>query len=64
MLAQESLTSLYIPGFDPQPLSAVPLGVDAEGKTTYEIRPGSLTGTFSESPFFGTGMYERTVSPR
>jgi hypothetical protein len=48
-------TSLFIPGFDPQPLSVGDLGTDGQGRTTWEIVPGSLTGTFSEPAFIGTG---------
>jgi hypothetical protein len=47
-------TSLFIPGFDPQPLSVGDLGTDGQGRTTWEIVPGSLTGTFSEPAFIGT----------
>lgn len=48
-------TSLFIPGFDPQPLSVGDLGTDGQGRTTWEIVPGSLTGTFTEPAFVGTG---------
>jgi hypothetical protein len=47
--------SLFIPDFDPQPLSAGNLGTDGQGRTTWEIVPGSLTGTFTEHDFTGTG---------
>ncbi|KAI9455671.1 hypothetical protein BJY52DRAFT_1279071 [Lactarius psammicola] len=47
-------TSLFIPGFDPQPLSAGNLGTDGQGRTTWEIVPGSPTGTFDEVAFVGT----------
>ncbi|KAI0065179.1 hypothetical protein BV25DRAFT_1913805 [Artomyces pyxidatus] len=47
-------TSLFIPGFDPQPLSVANLGAGADGRTTWEIVPGSLTGTFDEPAFIGT----------
>ncbi|KAN0135129.1 hypothetical protein V8E53_007020 [Lactarius tabidus] len=47
-------TSLFIPGFDPQPLSVGDLGTDGQGRTTWEIVPGSLTGTFTEPAFIGT----------
>ncbi|KAI0048167.1 hypothetical protein FA95DRAFT_1605494 [Auriscalpium vulgare] len=47
-------TSLFIPGFDEQPLSAVNLGVDAAGRTTWAIAPGALTGTWQEAAFYGT----------
>ncbi|RDB22195.1 hypothetical protein Hypma_010690 [Hypsizygus marmoreus] len=47
-------TSLYIPGFDPQPISADNLGVDAQGRTTWALHQGALTGTFDDSGFVGT----------
>ena len=48
-------TSLFIPGFDSQPLSVGDLGTDGQGRTTWEIVPGTPTGTFSEPAFIGTG---------
>ncbi|KAF9469414.1 hypothetical protein BDZ94DRAFT_1303886 [Collybia nuda] len=47
-------TSLYIPGFDPQPISADILGVDAQGRTTWALHQGARTGTFDDSGFIGT----------
>jgi len=49
-------TSLYIPGFDPQPLSADILGTDAQGRTTWAIHAGTPTGTFigADDVFPGT----------
>lgn len=47
-------TSLYVPGFDPQPLSAKQVGV-ADGRTTWELVAGQPTGTFDNSDFPGTG---------
>ncbi|EJT99442.1 hypothetical protein DACRYDRAFT_90507 [Dacryopinax primogenitus] len=38
--------SLYIPDTDPQPLSAIELGVGENGRTTWEILPGEPTGTW------------------
>ena len=55
-VALAQVTSLFIPGFDPQPLSAVPLGVDTEGRTTYEIKPGAQTDTSEDVPPPFTGM--------
>ncbi|KAH9170250.1 hypothetical protein EDB89DRAFT_1979660, partial [Lactarius sanguifluus] len=46
--------SIFIPGFDPQPLSAGELGTDGQGRTTWEIVPGTPTGTFDTAPFVGT----------
>ncbi|KAF9479268.1 hypothetical protein BDN70DRAFT_784243, partial [Pholiota conissans] len=40
-----AVTSLYIPGFDPQPVSADVIGVDGAGRTTWAIHRGSATGT-------------------
>ena len=34
---------LYIPGFDPQPLSGTVLGVGSDGRTTYQISPAKAT---------------------
>ena len=47
-------TSLFLPGFDPQPLSADILGTDAEGRTTWAIHAGAKTGTFDDASFPGT----------
>jgi len=47
-------TELYIPGFDPQPLSAANVGEDGQGRTTWELVPGALTGTWEEPAFVGT----------
>ncbi|KAH9953667.1 hypothetical protein BGW80DRAFT_1409533 [Lactifluus volemus] len=44
-------TSLFIPGFDPQPLSVNSLGVVVP---PWEIVQGSPTGTFNQVPFTGT----------
>ncbi|KAH8985095.1 hypothetical protein EDB92DRAFT_2091885 [Lactarius akahatsu] len=46
--------SIFIPGFDPQPLSAGELGTDGQGRTTWEIVPGTPTGTLDEAAFVGT----------
>lgn len=48
--------SLYIPGFDPQPLSVTELGVDTNGHTTWEIQPGQTTGG-GDVGFLGTGTF-------
>jgi len=47
-------TSLFIPGFDPQPLSVENLGTDGQGRTTWEILPGTPTGNSDEVAFVGT----------
>ncbi|KAF4576360.1 hypothetical protein EYR40_000598 [Pleurotus pulmonarius] len=41
--AQQAQTSLFIPGFDPQPLSADAIGVDGEGRTTWALQAGQAT---------------------
>ncbi|KAF5373739.1 hypothetical protein D9758_000911 [Tetrapyrgos nigripes] len=46
--------SLYVPGFDPQPLSAVAIGVDSQGQTTWELSPGSLTNSDEDIGLVGT----------
>ncbi|KAG6876179.1 hypothetical protein C0992_000560 [Termitomyces sp. T32_za158] len=53
-LAAVAQTSLFIPGFDPQPISADILGVDAQGRTTWALHQGALTDTFEEPSFPGT----------
>ncbi|CDO73653.1 hypothetical protein BN946_scf185014.g123 [Trametes cinnabarina] len=41
-------TSLYIPGFDPQPITADVEGVDAQGRTTWRLGPGVTSGTYED----------------
>ncbi|KAH9852726.1 hypothetical protein C2E23DRAFT_825044 [Lenzites betulinus] len=41
-------TSLYIPGFDPQAVTADIEGVDAQGRTTWRLGPGVTSGAFDE----------------
>ncbi|KAF9242101.1 hypothetical protein BU15DRAFT_60605 [Melanogaster broomeanus] len=50
--------SLYLPGFDPQPISVNIEGVGADGETTYEVVAGQPTGTWigQPAPFIGTGF--------
>lgn len=51
-------TSLYIPGFDPQPVTILSeLGVGADGATTWLVAPGTPSGDFQDSGFFGPGMH-------
>lgn len=50
-----ALTSLYIPGFDPQPVTADELGVGSDGQTTWLIAPGVSSGTLDDSGFYGPG---------
>ncbi|KDR73690.1 hypothetical protein GALMADRAFT_142148 [Galerina marginata CBS 339.88] len=49
-------TSLYIPGFDPQPISADLIGVGSDGRTTWVLQQGRVaaTDTSSYADFFGT----------
>lgn len=49
--------SLYIPGFDPQPVSADVVGVDGNGRTTWVLHRGSVdaTDTRSYDAFGGSG---------
>ncbi|TCD64257.1 hypothetical protein EIP91_004326 [Steccherinum ochraceum] len=50
-----SQASLYIPSFDPQPVSAEAIGVDASGHTTWLIAPGQPSGSLTdEADFIGT----------
>ncbi|KAF8838347.1 hypothetical protein BDN67DRAFT_971700 [Paxillus ammoniavirescens] len=50
--------SLFMPGFDPQPISVNILGVGADGETTYQVLPGEPTGTWigQDPAFIGTGI--------
>jgi len=50
--------SLFLPGFDPQPISVNILGVGADGETTYQVLPGEPTGTWigQDPAFIGTGI--------
>ena len=41
-------TSIYIPGFDAQAITADVEGVDAEGRTTRRIGPGVTSGTYED----------------
>ncbi|KAI0807815.1 hypothetical protein C8Q74DRAFT_1229450 [Fomes fomentarius] len=41
-------TTLYIPGFDPQPITADVEGVDAQGRTTYRLGAGVTSGTYED----------------
>ncbi|TFK89451.1 hypothetical protein K466DRAFT_584620 [Polyporus arcularius HHB13444] len=43
-------TTLFIPGFDPQQITADVEGVDASGHTTYRFGPGLTSGSFTEVP--------------
>lgn len=49
-------TSLYIPGFDPQPISANVVGVGSDGRTTWALQKGQAdaTDTKSYADFHGT----------
>lgn len=50
-------TSLYIPGFDEQPVSVDVLGVGPDGRTTWQIVPSKPTGTVSSAPLPLTGKF-------
>ncbi|KAI0759484.1 hypothetical protein BC629DRAFT_1295420, partial [Irpex lacteus] len=46
--------SLWIPGFDPQPVTVISeLGVGSAGETTYLIAPGVSSGSFDDAGFVG-----------
>lgn len=53
----QTSTSLYIPGFDPQAVSANVAGIGADGATTWILHQGSRdpTDTSSYPDFIGTG---------
>jgi len=44
-------TSLYIPGFNEQPISVTDIGVDSNGRTTWLLVPGKQTGTVEPIPY-------------
>ncbi|PCH37920.1 hypothetical protein WOLCODRAFT_22946 [Wolfiporia cocos MD-104 SS10] len=46
-------SSLYVPGFDPQPITVNELGVGSDGATTYIIAPGVTSGTLDQYGIFG-----------
>lgn len=56
---QSSTSDLYIPGFDPQPISADMIGVGSDGRTTWALHKGNPhpTDTASYADFPGTGAY-------
>ncbi|KAG5644044.1 hypothetical protein DXG03_009196 [Asterophora parasitica] len=56
-------TSLFIPGFDPQPISADILGVDGQGRTTWALHQGAVTNSAQEGSFPGTGKSNNLVGP-
>ncbi|KAJ3001883.1 hypothetical protein NUW54_g6157 [Trametes sanguinea] len=45
--ANADVTTLYIPGYDPQAVTADIEGVDASGHTTWRLGPGVPSGTFT-----------------
>ncbi|KZT27903.1 hypothetical protein NEOLEDRAFT_1130398 [Neolentinus lepideus HHB14362 ss-1] len=57
-LSVQAQTSLYIPGFDDQPLSASLIGVGSDDRTTWAIMSGAVTGTVDDA-FDGTGQRMR-----
>jgi len=59
----QAQTTLFLPGFDPQPLSVDVAGVDAQGRTTYILQTGALTDTNQDYGFIGTGSLETFVLP-
>jgi len=58
-VAAQMSTSLYIPGFDPQPVSAHIAGVGSDGRTTWILQRGTVNAadTSSYAGFFGTGRF-------
>lgn len=55
-------TSLYIPGFEEQPVSVAVVGVDSDGRTTWQIVPSKPTGTISPASFSLTGKFVLSLS--
>ncbi|KAF8969591.1 hypothetical protein BDZ97DRAFT_1754435 [Flammula alnicola] len=62
----QSSTALYIPGFDPQPISADVIGVGPDGRTTWALHQGKpdATDTASYADFIGTGKHGDTDGGR
>ncbi|TFK51798.1 hypothetical protein OE88DRAFT_1658425 [Heliocybe sulcata] len=52
-LSVHAQTSLFIPGFDDQPISASLIGAGSDGRTTWAIASGAVTGSVDDS-FPGT----------
>lgn len=52
-------TTLYIPGADPQPITASVLGVGSGGETTWLLGPGVSSGTLEDIGIPGPGMAPR-----
>ncbi|KAF8891376.1 hypothetical protein BD779DRAFT_1670985 [Infundibulicybe gibba] len=50
----EAQVSLYIPGFEPQPVSADALGIGSDGRTTWALHQGKVTDSLGSSQFIGT----------
>ncbi|KAJ7766689.1 hypothetical protein B0H16DRAFT_1522228 [Mycena metata] len=46
--AADSETSVIVPFADPQPISADILGVDGQGRTTWQLHQGAFTGTWTD----------------
>lgn len=55
--AASAQTSLFIPGFDPQPISAAIIGVGSDGRTTWQLQPGVTSGSLEDIGLIGTGQY-------
>lgn len=55
MLGTAAQTTLYIPGFDPQPITADVLGVGADGQTTWLLGPGVSSGALDDIGLPGPG---------
>ena len=50
-------TSLYIPGYDEEPVSVTVIGVGPDGRTTWRIQPATPTGVVPSSGALSlTGM--------
>ncbi|KAI0656227.1 hypothetical protein C8Q70DRAFT_935755 [Cubamyces menziesii] len=48
--ALADVTTLYIPGFDPQPITADIEGVDDSGHTTWRVGQGTPSGSYTQDP--------------
>ena len=54
-------TSLYIPGFNEQPVSVTNIGVDSNGRTTWQMVPGKPTGAAQPLPPSLTGKFASSL---
>jgi hypothetical protein len=65
ILGAAAQTALFVPGFDPQPISADIIGVGTDGRTTYLLHPGTATGTEDvPAPYTGKRHIHHCIGDR